>query len=89
VGFVVDKVVLGQVISEYFGFPYQFSFHRLLHTHHLSSGAGTTGQLLADVPSGLSLTPRQETKKKAKKVGSEVLAAGAYEEYYLPEYNVM
>jgi hypothetical protein len=24
VGFVVDKVTLGQVISEYFGFPCQF-----------------------------------------------------------------
>jgi alpha-glucuronidase len=32
-------------------------FHRLLHTHHLSSGAGTIGQLVTDVPSGLSLTP--------------------------------
>jgi hypothetical protein len=38
--------------------------HRLLHTHHLSSVAGTIGQLVADVPSGLSLTPPQETKKK-------------------------
>jgi hypothetical protein len=27
VGFVVEKVVLGQVFSEYFGFPCQFSFH--------------------------------------------------------------
>jgi hypothetical protein len=62
VGFVVDKVALGQVFSEYFGFPCQFSFHRLLHTHHLSSGAGTIGQVVADVPSGLSLTPPQETK---------------------------
>jgi hypothetical protein len=61
VGFVVDKVALGQVFSEYFGFPYQFSFHRLLHTR-LSSGAGTVGQILADVPSGLSLTPPQEKK---------------------------
>jgi hypothetical protein len=61
----VDKVALGQVFSEYFGFPCQFSFHRLLHTHHhLSSGAGTIGQQVADVPSGLSLTPRRETKKK-------------------------
>jgi hypothetical protein len=65
-GFVVDKVVLGQVFSEYFGFPCQSSFHRLLHTHHLSSGAGTTGQILADVPSGLSLTPPRETKKQQK-----------------------
>jgi hypothetical protein len=63
VGYVVDKVALGQVFSEYFGFPWQFSFHRLLHIHHLSSGAGTIGQLVADVPSGLSLTPPQETKK--------------------------
>jgi hypothetical protein len=29
-GFVVEKVVLGQVFPEYFGFPCQFSFHRLL-----------------------------------------------------------
>jgi hypothetical protein len=34
--------------------------------HHLSSGAGTIGELVADVPSGL--TPHQETKKK--KLGS-------------------
>jgi hypothetical protein len=33
-GFVVDEVALGQVISEYFGFSCQFSFHRLLHIHH-------------------------------------------------------
>jgi hypothetical protein len=62
VGFVMEKVALGQVCSEYFGFPCQFSFHQLLHTHHLSSWAGTTGQLVPDVPSGLSLTPPQETK---------------------------
>jgi hypothetical protein len=67
VGFVVDKVALGQVFSEYFGFPCQLSSHRLLHTHHLSAGAGTIGHLLADVPSGLSLTPPQETKKKKLK----------------------
>jgi hypothetical protein len=37
--FVVDKVALGQVFSEYFGFPCQISFHQLLHNHpHLSSG---------------------------------------------------
>jgi hypothetical protein len=45
VGFVVDKVALGQVFSEYFGFPCQFSFHQLLHNHpHLSSGVCTIGQ---------------------------------------------
>jgi hypothetical protein len=70
VGFVGDKVALGQVFSVYFGcFPYQFLFHWLLHIHHrLSSGAGTIGQLVADVPSGPSLTPPQETKKKKKKI---------------------
>jgi hypothetical protein len=36
VGFVVDKVTLGQVFSEYFGFPCQFAFHQLLHIHYLS-----------------------------------------------------
>jgi hypothetical protein len=33
--------------SEYFNFPCQFSFHRLFHTHHLSSGAGKIGHLVA------------------------------------------
>jgi hypothetical protein len=43
----------------------------VLHIHHhLSSGAGTLGQLVADVPSGLSLTPPQETKKKNIEVTS-------------------
>jgi hypothetical protein len=32
-GFVVDKAALGQVFSEYFGFPCQ-SFHRFLHYHN-------------------------------------------------------
>jgi hypothetical protein len=63
----VDKVTLEQVFSQYFGLPCQFSFHRLLHIHHhLSSGVGTMGQLVADVPRGLSLTPPHETKKKTK-----------------------
>jgi hypothetical protein len=34
VEFVVDKVAQGQVFSEYFGFPCQFSFHRMLYIHH-------------------------------------------------------
>jgi hypothetical protein len=64
VGFVLDRAALRQISSEYFGFPCQFSFQRLLHIHELSSGAGTIGQLVADVPSGLSLTPLKEIKKK-------------------------
>jgi hypothetical protein len=41
------------------------SFHRLSHTDHLLSGAGTISQLVTDVPSGLSFIPPQETKKKS------------------------
>jgi hypothetical protein len=63
--FVVNKVALGQVFSEYFGFPCQILIP--LTAPHSSSGAGTRGQLVADVPNGLSLTPPQESKKKKKK----------------------
>jgi hypothetical protein len=39
VGFVVDRVALWQVFFEYFGFPCQFSFYQILHTHlRVSSG---------------------------------------------------
>jgi hypothetical protein len=31
--FVMEKVVLGQVFSENFGFPCQSTFHLLLHNH--------------------------------------------------------
>jgi hypothetical protein len=39
-------VALGQVFSEYFGFPYnRRSLHQLLHNHpHVSSGECTIGQ---------------------------------------------
>jgi hypothetical protein len=37
VGFVVDRMALGQIISEYFGFPCQSSFHQILH-HRNHSG---------------------------------------------------
>jgi hypothetical protein len=33
VGLVVDEAALGQVFSEYFGFPCQ-SFHQFLHHHN-------------------------------------------------------
>jgi hypothetical protein len=65
VEFVVDRVAVEQVFSEYFGFPCQFSFHQLLLTH-LSSGARTIDHLVADVPSGLSLTPPHEMNKEIK-----------------------
>jgi hypothetical protein len=62
-GSIPDQVMWGlwwtkwhwsKVFSVYFGFPCQFSFHRLLHIRHLSSGAVTIRQLVADVPSGFS-----------------------------------
>jgi hypothetical protein len=34
--------------------------------HHLSSGVGRIGELVADVPSGLTLTPPEENKKIKK-----------------------
>jgi hypothetical protein len=61
-GYVADKVALGQGSSEYFDFPYH-SFHRLLDTpHHPSSGAGTICQIVTEVPSGHSLTLSQGIK---------------------------
>jgi hypothetical protein len=43
--FVVDKVALGEVFSEYLRFLCRYSFHQELHNHHhFSSGAGATGQ---------------------------------------------
>jgi hypothetical protein len=56
VGFVVNKVALGQVFSKYFGFPCR-SFHRVLHSHlHPSSSAAAIGQIMAHIPTRLSLT---------------------------------
>jgi hypothetical protein len=37
VGLEVDKAALGQVFSEYFGFPCQSSFHQFVH-HHIHPG---------------------------------------------------
>jgi hypothetical protein len=62
VRFVVDKVAVGQVFYKYFGFPCQFSFHEMLHIH-LPSGASTIGQLVADMLSGLGLTPLHKIRE--------------------------
>jgi hypothetical protein len=59
---VVDKVALGQVYSEYVGFPCQFSFHKF----YLSSGTDIIGQFVADVPSGLTLIPPPGTEREKK-----------------------
>jgi hypothetical protein len=57
---VVDKVALGQVFSEYSGFPCQSLFHQFLHNHHHpSSGAET---IVAAVPK----VPPHKLKKKEK-----------------------
>lgn len=40
------------------------SCHRPLQSHLVSSGASNATQVLADVPSGLSLIPHQETERK-------------------------
>jgi hypothetical protein len=34
VGFVVDKVALGQGFSKYYGFACQSSFNQILHHHN-------------------------------------------------------
>jgi hypothetical protein len=83
VGFVVDKGAQGHIFSEYFYFPCQFSFHRLLHIHQLSSKDGTIGQLVADVPRGLSPIASQETKKKTTE-----LVYCRDEDHIQPEENI-
>jgi hypothetical protein len=55
----LEKLAMEQVSTKYFYFPYQFSFRQMFHTH-VSSGAGTIGKPVADVPSGLSLAPRKD-----------------------------
>jgi hypothetical protein len=65
----------GAGLSEYLGFPYQFSFHRLLHTHHPSSGAGTMGKMVADVPNELTITSPQESENKITILQNFVLSS--------------
>jgi hypothetical protein len=50
VAFVIDKVVLGEVLPRYFGFSYQFSLHLPLNHHHLSFEAGTVGRYWWESP---------------------------------------
>jgi hypothetical protein len=70
----VDEVALGQVFFEYLDFPSQFVFYRLFHSHNeVSSGAGSIGQTVAAVPSGLSLTPMTKKKTTEKRVKPQIL----------------
>jgi hypothetical protein len=57
VGFVVDKLALGQVFSLYFFFLHQSSFHQIVHPHN---------HLVADMPSGPSWTPSPTIRIKKK-----------------------
>jgi hypothetical protein len=59
--FVVDKVALGRVFSEHFGFPCQSSFHQILHPHN-HPGHVQWIKLVAD-PVGLH-HPLYKIKKK-------------------------
>jgi hypothetical protein len=82
VGFVVDKLTLRQIFSEYFDLPYQFSFHQLLHSrqhhhhhhhHYLTSEVCTVGQIVADVTSGLiHSSPRNKKNRKRIEVNSQL-----------------
>jgi hypothetical protein len=58
VGFVENKVDMGQVSCTYISLHWQ-SFHRLLHNHHLPSGAGTIGRIAADIPQKSNKTKLQ------------------------------
>jgi hypothetical protein len=75
-GFVVDKVALGWVFSEYFGFPFQ-----ILHYHN-HPGQATIGESVAAVPSGPSWTthPTKRIKEKLKKKKTGQISALTQEE---------
>jgi hypothetical protein len=66
VGFVVDKMALGQVFSEYFGFPCQSSFHQLLHNHLIYHLGLYSRPEVAAVPGDVSPTPWKKKKLRVK-----------------------
>jgi hypothetical protein len=60
VGFVVDKVALGWVFSEYFGFPQPIFIPSIAPQSPSSIIWGWYNRpVVAAVPSGLSLTPQR------------------------------
>jgi hypothetical protein len=67
VGFVVDKVALGRVFSEYFGFLCQSLFHQILH-HHNHPGQATIDQSVAAVLDPVGLNPPLSELKKIVKL---------------------
>jgi hypothetical protein len=71
VGFVVDKMVPGQLFSEYFGFPCQPYFIPPTSPFSQSPGTGTIGQHMAAVPREHSVwTPPPTIRIKKKKFKS-------------------
>jgi hypothetical protein len=56
-------MALEQVFFKVPRFPLPVLIPPLLHAH-LSSGAGTVGQLVADAPSGLGPPPPKKSKEK-------------------------
>jgi hypothetical protein len=64
VGFVVDKMVLGQVFSEYFGFLYQPHFIPPTSPSSQSPGTGTIGQYMAAVLRGTSMDSTSNNSNK-------------------------
>jgi hypothetical protein len=64
VGFVVDKMALGQVFFEYFGFPCTIFIPPNSPSSPQSPGAGTISHSVADVPNGPSMdsTPNYANK---------------------------
>jgi hypothetical protein len=65
----VDKARLRKVSSEYLGFFSQFSLYQIPHSY-LSSGAGTIGQLVADLLTGMSHFTRRKKITQYKKIYS-------------------
>jgi hypothetical protein len=60
----------------------------MLDTHHHSStGAGTLGKTVADVPSGLSLSPPRETKKKILCSAIFILYKTGLEDLVVDDFN--
>jgi hypothetical protein len=64
VGFVVYKIGTGAGFLRVLRFPLPILIPPTAPYSSSSSGVGTIGLLVADVPSGLSLTPPDETKEK-------------------------
>jgi hypothetical protein len=59
-----DKVALGQVFSEYFGFPSQSLFHLFLHNHHHLSSAQIKKRSHAGQRQGCSCLISTNNRKK-------------------------